>query len=89
MLIYNFCILHEREYGVCVYPPKHIKNNIVYIFGQIIFRAVLFLKLVCLDYILDFFDSGKIRNFVFYMKEHIELVYLLQNRVEKGIVCFF
>ena len=27
----------------------------------------------------DFFDSGKIRVSVFYMKEHIELVYIIQN----------
>ena len=38
---------------------------------------------------LDFFDSFKIRISVFYMREHIELVYILQNRVEIGIVYFF
>ena len=37
---------------------------------------------------LDFFDMGKIRISVFYMSEHIELVYILQNRVENGIVYF-
>ena len=31
---------------------------------------------------LDFFDSGKIRISIFYMREHTELVYILQNRVE-------
>ena len=40
-------------------------------------------------YYLDFFDSRKIRISVFYIREHIELVYILQNRVEKGIVYFF
>ena len=38
---------------------------------------------------LDFFDPGKIRISVFYMREHIEMVYIQQNRVEKGIVYFF
>ena len=37
---------------------------------------------------LDFFDLGKIRISVFYMIEHTELVYILRNRVEKGIVYF-
>ena len=31
---------------------------------------------------LDFFDSGKIRISVFYIREHIDMVYILQNRVE-------
>ena len=34
---------------------------------------------------LDFFDSGKIRISVFYMREHIEVVYILQNIVEKAL----
>ena len=38
---------------------------------------------------LELFDSRKIRISVFYMREHIELVYILQNRGEKGIVYFF
>ena len=38
---------------------------------------------------LDFFDSGKTRICVFYMREHIELMYVLQNRVENGDVFFF
>ena len=37
---------------------------------------------------LDFFDSGKIRISVFYKRERIEFVYILQNKVEKGIVYF-
>ena len=37
---------------------------------------------------LDFFDSGKIRISVFHMREYFELVYILQNRVEMGIVYF-
>ena len=38
---------------------------------------------------LDFFASGKIRISLFYMREHIELMYILQCRVENGIVYFF
>ena len=37
-------------------------------------------------YYLHFFDSRKITISVFYMREHAELVYILQNRVEQGIV---
>ena len=37
-------------------------------------------------YYLDFFDSRKIRISVFYMREHTDLVYILQNRVDLGIV---
>ena len=37
---------------------------------------------------LDYFDSGKIRISLFYMRGHIELVYILQNRVETGTVYF-
>ena len=37
----------------------------------------------------DFFDSGTIIISVFHMRELIKLVYILQNRVEKGIVNFF
>ena len=38
---------------------------------------------------LDFFDSGEFMISIFYMREHTELVYILQNKVEKGIVYFF
>ena len=37
----------------------------------------------------DFFDSCKIGISVFNMREHIDLVYTLQNRVEKCILYFF
>ena len=40
-------------------------------------------------YYLDFFNSLKYRISVFYMREHTELVYVLQNRVEKSIVYYF
>ena len=35
-----------------------------------------------------FFDSRKNRISVFYMRENTELVYILQKKVEKGIVYF-
>ena len=38
---------------------------------------------------LDFFDLGNIGMSVFYMRAQTELVYILQTRVEKGIVYFF
>ena len=38
---------------------------------------------------LDFFDLDKIRTSVFYMREHMELVYILENKVGEGTVHFF
>ena len=31
---------------------------------------------------LDFFDASKIRISVFYMREHVEFVYILQKKVD-------
>ena len=42
-----------------------------------------------LDIIYFLFVSRKIKISVFYMREHIELMYILKNRAEKGIVYFF
>ena len=67
---------------------KRVEKAILYFFCQIIFRAILLLTLGCLENIQIFFSSGKIRISVFQMRGHIELVYILQNRVEKGIVYF-
>ena len=39
-------------------------------------------------YYLDFFNSRKIRISVFYMRENIELVYILQNRIKKALYIF-
>ena len=66
-----------------------VESDIVYFFWQIIFRSIFLLTLGCLDNIYIFFDSRKVRILVFYMREHTELVYILQNGVEKGIVYFF
>ena len=85
----NFCILHKRAYGVGLYTQK--KNRIChcifflrdYIQSNFVYNIVVPRKY------LDFFNSGKIKISVFYMSEHIELVYILQNGVEKGIVYYF
>ena len=41
-----------------------------------------------LDIIYISFDSRKIRISVFYMREHIELVYIVQTRVERALYIF-
>ena len=63
-----------------------VEKNIVYIFCQTIFRAILLLTLDCLGSIQNVFNSHKIRISLFYMRENIELVYILQNRVQNGAV---
>ena len=65
-----------REHIELVYIlQKRVKRGIVYFFRQILFRAILFLTLGCLDNIYIFFDLLKYIISVFYMREHIELVY--------------
>ena len=60
----------QRRIGHCIFSlTDYIKSNFVFNVG------------VPRQY-LDFFDSRKIRNSVFYMREHTEMVYILQNRVE-------
>ena len=79
-----------REHIELVYIlQSKVEKGILYFFRQIIFGEILLLTLGCLDNIYIFFDSCKIRILVFYMREHIELVYILKNRVEKGIVYYF
>ena len=68
---------------------KKVEKSIVYIFLQTTLRAILLLTLGCLDNIYNFFDSCKYRISVFYMRDHMELMYKLQNRVEEGIVYYF
>ena len=83
-------VFYLREHIELIYIiQKRVEKGIVYFFSQIIFRAILLLTLVCLDNIQIFFDSLKYRISVFYRREHIELVYKLQNRVEQGIVYFY
>ena len=63
----NFGIVNERAYGV--FLTDYIQSNFVFNIGVPRLN-------------LDFVVSGKIRILVFYMREHTELVYILQNRVE-------
>ena len=82
-------ILHERAYKVGVYTPKQSRiEHCIFFLTDYIQSNFVFTIMVPRLY-LDFLDSGKIRIFVFYMREHILLVNILQNRVEKGIVYFF
>ena len=70
----NFGILHERAYGVGVYTPKQSKiGHCIFLLTDNIQSNFVFNIGVPRSY-LDFFDSGKIRISVFYMREHIELV---------------
>ena len=78
-----------RAYCVGVYTPKQSRiGHCIFLLTDYIQSNFVFNIGVPRQY-LYFFDSGRIRIFVFYMKDHVELVYILQNRVEKGIVNFF
>ena len=61
----------------------------LYIFSNRLYTEPFSFNFGAPRYYLDFFESGKIRISVFYMRENIELVYILQNKGEKGIVYFF
>ena len=76
--IWSWCIYSKKSrIGHCIFfLTDYIQSNFVFNIG------------VPREY-LDFFDSGKIIISVFYLSEHMELVYILQIRVEKGIVYFF
>ena len=65
-----------------------VEKGIGYFFWRIIFREILLLTLGCLDNIEIFSNSRKFRILVFYMREHIEIVYILQNWVEKALYIF-
>ena len=77
--MWNFCILHERAYGVGVYSPKQsrIGHFIFFLTDYIQRNFVLSNGVPTKNF--HFFDSGKIRISVFYMREHIELVYILKT----------
>ena len=82
-----FCMREHIEFAQI--PRNKVEQSIEYFFWQITCRAILLLILGCLDNIQIFPDSRKLRILVFYMREHMELVYILQNKVEEGIVYFF
>ena len=69
--IYLVDILQER-----------VKKGIVYFLLHTMLCAILLLTLGCLDNMSIFFDSLKYRISVFYIRENLELVYILQKRVE-------
>ena len=78
----NFCILHERAYVVGVYTPKQSRIGLCIFFLTDYKQSnFVFIIWVPIQY-LDFFDSGKISISVFYMREHTEWVYILQEKVE-------
>ena len=72
-----------REHLELVYTPQNRgEKGIVYFLLHIIFRAIFFFNIGEPRKYLDLFESGKIRISVFYIREHTQLVYILQNRVE-------
>ena len=73
---------------VGLYTPKQSRIRYCIFFLTDYIQSHFLLTLGSLDIIYIFFDLRKIRISVFYMRVHIELVYILQNRVEKGIVYF-
>ena len=78
-----------REYGAGVYTPKQSRiGHCIFLLTDCIQNNSAF-DIVVPRLYLDFFDSLKYGISVFYIREHMELVYILQNRVEKGIVYFF
>ena len=73
----------------CSKYTKSESNKALYIFSNRLYSEPFSFNFGATRYYLDFFDSRKIRNSIFYMREHIELVYILLNKVEKGIVYYF
>ena len=72
-----------------VYTPKQSKIKHCIFFLTDYMQSQLLLTLGRLDIIKIVFDWRKIRISVFYMREHIELVYILQNKVENAFYIFF
>ena len=78
----NFGILPERAYAVFVYTPKQSRIGHCIFFLTDYFQSNFVFNIGGPRLYLDFFDSSKIRISVFYMREQMELVYILQKRVE-------
>ena len=86
--MWNFCILHERAYEVGVYSPKQSRiGHFIFFLTDYIQRNFV-LNIGVPKLCFHFFNSGKIRISVFYMRELMELVYILQNS-RKGHCIFF
>ena len=81
--------MREHIELVYIYTPKQSrKRHWIFLLTEYFQKKFAFYLGVPILY-LDFFDSRKIKISVFYVREHIELVYILQNRVENDIVYFF
>ena len=78
-----------REHTEYIYTPKEsIKGHCIFSVTDYI-QSILLSTMGCLNNIYIFIDFRKIRISVFYMREHTELMYILQNRVEYDIAYFF
>ena len=71
-----------------VYTPTQSRIRYCILFLTDYIQSHFLLTLGRPDIIKIFFDSCKFRILVFYIRENIELVYIVQNRVEYGIVYF-
>ena len=60
---------------------NRVEKGIVYFLTDYIQRNFVF-NIAVPRYYLNYFDLGKTLISVFYMIEHTDLVYILQNRVE-------
>ena len=67
----------ERAYWVGVYTRKHSRIRHCIFFLTEYIQSDFLLTFGCLHIIWIFFDSRKIRISVFYLREHIELVYII------------
>ena len=72
-----------REHIELVYILQNrVEKSIVYFFLTYYIQSHFVSNIGAPKKYLDFFDSRKIRISVFYIREHIDLVYIFQNRVE-------
>ena len=77
-----------ESYWVGVYTPKESRiGDCIFSLTDYI-QSHFLLTLGHQDIFYIFFDILQYRSSVFYKTERIELAYILQNRVEKGIVYF-
>ena len=78
-------LFYMRENTELVYILQNSLNKALNIFSNRVYSEPFSFDFGAPRYYLDFFDLFKIRILVYYMRETIELVYILQNRVEKCI----
>ena len=86
---FRISVFYVREHIEVVYIlQKRVEKGILYFFLSDYIQSNIAFNIGLPRKYLDYFDSGKIRISVFFMRGHIELVYILQKRVQKGIVYF-